>query len=130
MVILYTQKKVKWNFPEHKIRDIILVTLWKTRHTCSINEKINKSFCIHIGKKYFVSELTNTITILKICQNYLVAGDASSNILVWKKQKSSWKLYSKLPAYHCPPVCMDIHRIKKNIIVSYSDNKVRHHGKS
>ncbi|XP_044750340.1 U3 small nucleolar RNA-associated protein 4 homolog [Coccinella septempunctata] len=83
--------------------------------------------CVSVSQRLEGKELTDTITILKVSDDgkYLVAADTASNIVIWKKEKrGSWTYFCKLPTYHCAPVCMDIHPVKENIIISYADNKI------
>ncbi|KAJ8927588.1 hypothetical protein NQ314_019933 [Rhamnusium bicolor] len=72
------------------------------------------------------TELTDTVTFLTTssCGNYIIAGDASSNIAIFMFKKHQWINYCKLPKYQHPPTALAVHPSTLCAIIAYSDSKI------
>lgn len=75
----------------------------------------------------FFSENTDAITHLLVssCGKYLIAGDTNSNVVIWGVKNKQWTYHCKLPKYRFPPMTMAIHPSSLNLVIVYSDSKVR-----
>lgn len=81
----------------------------------------------YLSLKSLFAEFTDTITFLLLssCNRYLVASDATGNIVIWTMKKNIWEYYCKLPKHKNPPTAMAVHNSTLQLIVAYSDLKVR-----
>lgn len=71
--------------------------------------------------------ITDVITFMTIssCGKHLVIADPGSNIAIYTLQQNKWKFYAKLPKHQAPPTAMSINNGLMNLVVAYSDNKVK-----